>query len=104
MSALSRFGVVELSESAADEYCGKAPSDFSAGVMKVERPGCGRPTRRPGPLVAHGAVEERSGLIVSLKTNKSSVRDISRAEGLAIQKELPTHAGAQPIMRTLKPR
>jgi crotonobetainyl-CoA:carnitine CoA-transferase CaiB-like acyl-CoA transferase len=82
VSALRPFRVLELSESVAGEYCGKLLSDFGADVIKVERPGCGSPTRRLGPLASHGPVEERSGLFAFLNTNKSSVTlDVSRAAG-----------------------
>ncbi len=34
------------------EYCGKLLSDFGAEVIKLEKPGCGSPTRSLGPFAA----------------------------------------------------
>jgi crotonobetainyl-CoA:carnitine CoA-transferase CaiB-like acyl-CoA transferase len=84
MSALSAFKVLELSESVAGEYCGKLLADFGAQVIKVERPGCGSPTRSLGPFAASGSDRERSGLFAYVNTNKHSIElDISTDVGLA---------------------
>lgn len=84
MSALSGIKVLELSESVSGEYCGKLLSDFGADVIKVEKPGCGSPTRGVGPFAAAEAGLERSGLFAYLNTNKRSVAlDISTAAGAA---------------------
>ncbi len=82
MSALSGIRVLELAESVGGEYCGKLLADFGAEVIKIEKPGCGSPTRRLGPFGA-GAVEgERSGLFAYLNTNKHSLAlDIATAAG-----------------------
>ena len=83
MSALSTFKVLELSESVAGEYCGKLLSDFGAQVIKIERPGCGSPTRRLGPFGARRDAGENSGLFAYLNTNKHSVAlDLSSASGV----------------------
>jgi crotonobetainyl-CoA:carnitine CoA-transferase CaiB-like acyl-CoA transferase len=82
VSALSAFKVLELSESVAGEYCGKLLSDFGAQVIKIERPGCGSPTRSLGPF-GRGSRPENSGLFAYLNTNKSSVvLDLSSASGI----------------------
>lgn len=73
MSALSGIKVLELAESVSGEYCGKLLADFGADVIKVERPGCGSPTRRLDPLAAGEADGEHSGLFAYLNTNKCSV-------------------------------
>jgi crotonobetainyl-CoA:carnitine CoA-transferase CaiB-like acyl-CoA transferase len=84
MSALSDFRVLELSESASGEYCGKLLSDFGADVIKLEKPGCGSPTRSLGPFAGGVANAERSGLFAYLNTNKSSVTlDLSTPAGAA---------------------
>ena len=82
MSALNGIRVVELAESVAGEYCGKLLADFGAEVIKVERPGCGSPTRAMAPLLDDCADTggcERSGLFAYLNTNKRSVvLDVAR--------------------------
>lgn len=84
MSALRPFRVLELSERVAGEYCGKLLSDFGAEVIKLEKPGCGSPTRRLGPFVSHGPASERSGLFAYLNTNKRSLAlDVSDAASLS---------------------
>lgn len=68
MSALTGIRIVELAESVAGEYCGKLLADFGAEVLKVERPGCGSPTRAMAPIVG-----DDSGLFAYLNTNKRSI-------------------------------
>ena len=77
MSALNGLRIVELAESVAGEYCGKLLADFGADVIKVERPGCGSPTRAMTP----------SSLFAYLNTNKRSVEldvghDLDKLNGL----------------------
>jgi len=73
MSALVGIRVLELSEGVSGEYCGKLLADFGAEIIKVEKPGCGSPTRRLGPFAPAGADPERSGLFAYLNTNKHSI-------------------------------
>lgn len=73
MSALKGYRVLELSEGVSGEYCGKLLSDFGAQVIKVEKPGCGSPTRRLGPFAPNGDEVEGSGLFAYLNTNKNSI-------------------------------
>lgn len=77
MSALTGIKVLELSESVGGEYCGKLLSDFGAEVIKIEKPGCGSPTRQFGPFGSGGSngesKGENSGLFAYLNTNKHSV-------------------------------
>jgi crotonobetainyl-CoA:carnitine CoA-transferase CaiB-like acyl-CoA transferase len=92
MSALKGIRVLELSESVCGEYCAKLLSDFGAEVIKLEKPGCGSPTRRLGPFAPGGADPERSGLFAYLNTNKTSVAlDISTAGGADTLDKLLQH-------------
>jgi len=92
MSALRGIKVLELSESVCGEYCGKLLSDFGADIIKLEKPGCGSPTRRLGPFAPKGADPERSGLFAYLNTNKSSMElDASTAAGSDTLGELLNH-------------
>lgn len=82
MSALTGIRVLELSESVCGEYCGKLLSDFGAEVIKIEKPGCGSPTRQFGPLLADAKAGESSGLFAYLNTNKHSLAlDLTAAAG-----------------------
>lgn len=74
MSALTGIRLVELAESVAGEYCGKLLADFGAEVIKIERSGCGSPTRAMAPLVGDGGGLEASGLFGYLNTSKRSVQ------------------------------
>lgn len=73
MTALTGIRVLELAEGVGGEYCGKLLADFGAELIKLEKPGCGSPTRRLGPFAPAGADPERSGLFAYLNTNKHSV-------------------------------
>ncbi len=73
MSALRGIRVLELAEGVSGEYCGKLLADFGAELIKLEKPGCGSPTRALGPFAPAGADPERSGLFAYLNTNKHSV-------------------------------
>ncbi len=89
MSALSGIRVLELAENVAGEYCGKLLADFGAQVVKLEKPGCGSPTRRLGPFAPAGEDPERSGLFAYLNTNKHSVElDVESEAGQAALAQL----------------
>ncbi len=89
MSAATGIKVLELAESPGGEYGGKLLADFGADVIKIERPGCGSPTRSIGPFAGSKPHIERSGLFAYLNTNKRSlVLDVSRAEDLATLQQL----------------
>ncbi len=89
MTALRDFTIVELAEGVAGEYCGKLLADFGAQVIKVERPGCGSPTRAIRPIVESVGGTEGSAVFAYLNTNKKSVtHDLTSAQGLARVREL----------------
>src|SRR6516162_1588083 len=73
MGALSGLRIVELAEDVAGEFCGKLLADFGAEVIKVERPGCGSPTRAMAPLIHKSNRNPTSALFAYLNTNKHSV-------------------------------
>jgi crotonobetainyl-CoA:carnitine CoA-transferase CaiB-like acyl-CoA transferase len=84
VSALRGITVLELAETVSGEYCGKLLADFGAEVIKLEKPGCGSPTRRLAPFAPSGVDPERSGLFAYLNTNKHSVElDVLSASGMA---------------------
>ena len=92
MGALRGIKVLELAETVGGEYCGKLLSDFGAEIIKLEKPGCGSPTRRMGPFASSGADPERSGLFAYLNTNKHSVElDVFSAGGMAALDKLLSH-------------
>ncbi|MBP1778558.1 MAG: CoA transferase, partial [candidate division NC10 bacterium] len=89
VSALGALTVLELSEGVCGEYCGKLLADFGATVIKLERPGCGSPTRRLGPFAPGAPAPESSGLFAYLNTNKRSVvLDVMSPAGAAALGEL----------------
>src|ERR1022692_1705564 len=84
MSALTGIKVLELSESVCGEYCGKLLADFGAEIIKIEKPGCGSPTRQLSPFGAGEIEGECSGLFAYLNTNKHSVElDLASNAGAA---------------------
>ncbi len=84
MSALSGIKVLELAESVCGEYCGKLLADFGAEIIKIEKPGCGSPTRQLGPFGAGEKSGENSGLFAYLNTNKHSLTlDLTTSAGAA---------------------
>jgi len=92
MSALRGVKVLELSESVSGEYCAKLLADFGAEVIKLEKPGCGSPTRSLGPFAPGAADPEGSGLFAYLNTNKHSVTlDIASAGGVQTLDKLLSH-------------
>jgi crotonobetainyl-CoA:carnitine CoA-transferase CaiB-like acyl-CoA transferase len=92
MSALKAVKVLELSESVCGEYCAKLLSDFGAEVIKLEKPGCGSPTRSFGPFAPGAADPEGSGLFAYLNTNKQSVAlDIASSGGAQTLAQLLSH-------------
>ncbi len=92
MSALRGIKTLELAETVAGEYCGKLLADFGAEVIKLEKPGCGSPTRRLGPFAPGTTGPESSGLFAYLNTNKHSVElDILSADGSATLDKLLNH-------------
>jgi len=73
----------------AGEYCGKLLADFGADVFKLEKPGCGSPTRHLGPFSPAGEEPERSGLFAYLNTNKCSIElDLEAEAGRATLQQL----------------
>lgn len=73
MTALRGIKVLELAESVSGEYCGKLLADFGAEIIKIEKPGCGSPTRRLGPFPDNKPGIDNSGLFAYLNTGKHSV-------------------------------
>lgn len=93
MSALRGITVLELAESVSGEYCGKLLADFGAEVIKIERPGCGSPTRRLAPFAGDGSGIECSGLFAYLNTGKRSVAlDLAASPGRDALRQLLAQA------------
>lgn len=91
-SALQGYTVLELCEDVSGEYCGKLLADFGARVMKIERPGCGSPTRALAPFARSGDDPERSGLYAYLNTNKCSLAlDVHSQKGASALAQLLQH-------------
>lgn len=95
MTALHGIRVLELAEGVGGEYCGKLLSDFGAEIIKVERPGCGSPTRGLRPFANGNAGTENSGLFAYLNTNKRSIElDLTGKNGQEALKRALQHVHA----------
>ncbi len=95
MSALTGYKVLELAESVSGEYCGKLLADFGAELIKLEKPGCGSPTRQLGPRAPGTDDLEGSGLFAYLNTNKSSITlDVTNPSGASTLATLLQHVDA----------
>jgi crotonobetainyl-CoA:carnitine CoA-transferase CaiB-like acyl-CoA transferase len=70
---LSGVRVLDLTWHAAGPFATRLLADYGAEVIKVERPGTGDPTRRMAPFYKDEPGLERSGLFMSLNTNKKSI-------------------------------
>lgn len=98
MTALYGTKVLELAETASGEYCGKLLADFGATVIKIEKPGCGSPTRHLGPIADEeqdGPTHERSSLFAYLNTGKQSIElDLDSDAGRTALNTLLSHVDA----------
>ncbi|HLA80889.1 MAG TPA: CoA transferase [Thermoleophilia bacterium] len=70
---LADIRVLDLSEGIAGPFCTKLFASLGAEVIKVERPGCGDPTRAAGPFLADEPHPEKSAAFLYLNTGKKSV-------------------------------
>ena len=87
--ALDGVTVLDLTHYIAGPYCTKLLADYGAEVIKVERPGCGDPTRRLGPFLDDEPDPETSGLFLHLNTNKKSITlNLKTVQGKAMLKML----------------
>lgn len=95
MTALKGIRVLELAETVGGEFCGKLLADFGAEIIKIEKPGCGSPTRRLAPFANNEPGQEHSGLFAYLNTSKRSVElDLSSSSGHSTLRDLLPHVDA----------
>ncbi len=93
--ALSGIKVLEFSEFVCGPYCAKLLSNMGAEVIKVEKPGLGDFARSWGPFPQDLPHPEKSGLFLSLNTNKYGITlNTETALGLKIFKDLLKWADA----------
>ncbi|OGO44543.1 MAG: hypothetical protein A2Z05_01280 [Chloroflexi bacterium RBG_16_60_22] len=91
--AFSGLRVVDCTGGIAGPYCTKLLADFGAGVIKVERPGEGDPTRGIGPFAADDPDKEKSGAFFYLNTSKKSITlNLEKEKGVRLFKELVKEA------------
>ncbi len=87
--ALSDVKVLDLSWYIAGPYCSKLFGDYGADVIKIERPPAGDPARQMGPFFKDDPHPEKSGLFLSLNTNKKGITlNLKSSLGKEIFKEL----------------
>jgi len=86
---LSGLKVLDLTHYIAGPYCTKLLADFGADVIKIEKPGEGDGARRMGPFPGDIPHQEKSGLFLSLNTNKRAVTlNLKTRMGTELLKEL----------------
>ncbi len=89
MKALEGIRVIDLTQAMAAPFCTMNLADMGADVIKVEPPGEGEPTRRPGPVQQGG----HSGMFMAVNRNKRSLTvDLKRREGVEIVRRLAATA------------
>lgn len=87
-SALQGIRVLDLGDYISAPYCACLFGDYGADVLKVEPPR-GDSARRAGPFPDDVPHPEKSGLFLTINTNKSSVTlNLATPDGRAIFKEL----------------
>ncbi len=81
--------IIELGEFISAPFCAKHMANLGAEVIKVEKPGCGDRSRRHGPFPNDEPHLEKSGLFLTLNTDKLGITlDVSQPRGREILKEL----------------
>ena len=85
MKALEGIRVIDLTQAMAAPFCTMNMADMGADVIKVEPPGEGEPTRRPGP----SQKGSHSGMFMAVNRNKRSLTaDLKRPEGVELVRRL----------------
>ena len=99
---LSDLRVLDLTHGIAGPYCAKLLADHGADVIKIEQPGTGDFARGMGPFPDDTPHPEKSGLFLSLNTNKRGITlDLRSPEGAEALKELVK--GADVLVESFKP-
>ena len=81
--------VVEWGNLVSAPYCAKLFADLGAEVMKIERPDIGDEARQHGPFPEDIPNQEKSGLFLSLNTNKLGITlNLESEKGKDILKRL----------------
>lgn len=89
MKALEGIRVIDLTQAMAAPFCTMNLADMGADVIKVEPPGAGEPTRRPGPAQKNG----HAATFMAVNRNKRSLTaDLKRPEGGEIVRRLAATA------------
>ncbi len=89
MKALEGLRVIDLTQAMAAPFCTMNLADMGADVIKVEPPGEGEPTRRPGPVQQNG----HSGMFMAVNRNKRSLSaDLKSPDGVEIVRRLAATA------------
>ena len=87
--ALTGLKVLDLGEHISAPLTAKLLGAAGAEVIKVERPGCGDPSRRAGPFLNDLPHPERSALFLWMNTSKKGITlDLENQTGVSILKDL----------------
>ncbi|MDO8749624.1 MAG: CoA transferase [Dehalococcoidia bacterium] len=100
--ALSDIRVIDLTHYIAGPACTKLLADYGADVIKIERPGTGDGARSMGPFYHDEPHPEKSGLFLSLNTNKRGITlNLKSKLGKEILQELVKKADV--VVENFKP-
>ena len=89
MKALEGLRVIDWTQAMAAPFCTMTLADMGADVIKLEPPGEGEPTRRPGAAQRNG----HSAQFLAVNRGKRSLTvDLKRPEGVALVKRLAAAA------------
>ncbi|MEJ2738863.1 MAG: CoA transferase, partial [Dehalococcoidia bacterium] len=87
--ALKGLKVIEYGNMVSAPYCTKLLAGLGAEVIKIEEPGTGDKSRHHGPFPGDMPDAEKSGLFLSLNTNKLGITlNLDKAKGMDIFKKL----------------
>jgi crotonobetainyl-CoA:carnitine CoA-transferase CaiB-like acyl-CoA transferase len=85
LDLLDDVRVLELTNGLSGAFCAKLLADQGADALKVERPGCGDPSRHEPPFIEGELHPDLSALFLAFNTNKRSITlDITTPTGRAV--------------------
>ena len=95
--------IIELGNLISAPYCAKLFAHLGAEVIKVEKPDTGDEARHHGPFQNDIPHPEKSGLFLSLNTNKLGITlNMNKPQGIVLAKKLVSISDA--VVENFSPR